>query len=155
MQVRPQTIDALSRTEDVRLRDIFESIPKDCFQIQPLRAWATLLRVLGCFGLLTWLLVELPLTGGVDLLWQIPALTALWVLQGWTLLGLFVLGHDCGHRAFVPQAALNKLVGHLCMSPLSNAFHTWVVTHDCDCGRVGGPRKIMAYAVSTPPTRTH
>ena len=130
MQVRPQDIDARSRTEDVRLRDIFESIPGECFRVQPLRAWWALARVVGCFSLLTWLLLKVELTGGVDLFWQVPSLAVLFLLQGWTLLGLFVIGHDCGHRAFSKRAWVNQVVGHLCMSPLANAFQTWVVTHD-------------------------
>ena len=130
MQACPQTIDARSRSEEVRLRDIFESIPRSCFKIQPGRAWWALARVGGSFALLTWALLALELTGGMDLLWQVPSLGLLFVLQGWTLLGLFVLGHDCGHRAFSEHAWVNQVVGHICMSPLANAFHTWVVTHD-------------------------
>jgi len=98
--------------------------------VNPLRAWWALTRVTGSFAILTWAIVQLPLTEGWDLLWQLPALGVLFVLQGWTLLGLFVLGHDCGHRAFSRRGWVNQVVGHLCMSPLANAFQTWVVTHD-------------------------
>ena len=125
MHSRPRAIDALTRSTDLRLRDIFESIPKACFRIQPLRSWWALIRVLGCFGLMTWAIVAVPMTSGTALLWQVPLLCGLWLLSGLSLLGLFVLGHDCGHRAFSERTWVNRLVGHLCHSPLANAFQTW------------------------------
>jgi omega-6 fatty acid desaturase (delta-12 desaturase) len=130
MTVLPQTIDARTRHEDVQLTDIRGSIPAACFEQRPAIAWFTLARVVGGFVLITALLLNLDLTLGASLLWQLPVLAVLWVLQGWNLLGLFVLGHDCGHRSFSRRPWVNRWVGHLCMSPLANAFHTWVVTHD-------------------------
>jgi omega-6 fatty acid desaturase (delta-12 desaturase) len=130
MTSRPRTIDALSRQTDVRLRDIFETIPKPCFVISAWRSWASLVRVIGSFALLTWAIIAVPLSSGTDLLWQVPVHGILWLLSGLSLLGLFVLGHDCGHRAFSNKPWVNRLVGHICHSPLANAFQTWVVTHD-------------------------
>jgi omega-6 fatty acid desaturase (delta-12 desaturase) len=130
MQSNPRRIDALSRSSQLRLRDLSETIPKQCFEIQAVRAWTTLLRVLCCFGLASGGLVAVPLDAGAALAWQLPLHGLLWVLSGLSLLGLFVIGHDCGHRAFSKRAWVNRLVGHLCHSPLANAFQTWVVTHD-------------------------
>jgi omega-6 fatty acid desaturase (delta-12 desaturase) len=130
MDVRPATIDARSRTESVRLRDLRDVIPAECFQIDALRSWFTLFRILATIAAFTTAIHFTPLTPDLNLLWQAPLLGLLWLFDGWAMVGLFVLGHDCGHRAFSKRTWVNKLVGHICMSPLSNALHTWTVTHD-------------------------
>ena len=130
MEVRPFTIDKLTRSQSVRLRDLRDSIPEECFQIDAARSWWTLIRILGCIGILMGAIHALPLSWGAELMWQAPALCVLWLLTGWAMVGLFVLGHDCGHKAFSKKRWVNKVVGHLCMSPLSNALRTWTVTHD-------------------------
>jgi omega-6 fatty acid desaturase (delta-12 desaturase) len=130
MQVRPFTIDKLTRSQSVRLRGLRDAIPAECFKIDPAQSWWTLFRIFGCIGVLMSAIHTLPLSWGPDLVWQAPILCALWLLTGWAMVGLFVLGHDCGHKAFSRTRWVNKVVGHLCMSPLSNALHTWTVTHD-------------------------
>lgn len=129
-QVRPQNVDAQSRAEDLSLAEIRRAIPRECFQIQPLRAWWTVLRVLMTIAVCPLMLYLLPLGQGPALIWQIPAHVLLWTFYGWALVGLFVIGHDCGHRAFSKRDWVNTLMGHLCMFPLVNSFHTWRVTHD-------------------------
>jgi omega-6 fatty acid desaturase (delta-12 desaturase) len=126
----PSSVDALTRSDDVRLRDLYDAIPSACFQISPVRSWLTLLRILACIGTLIAAILALPLSWGPELLWQGPALVMLWLALGWSMVGLFVLGHDCGHHTFSERQWVNLWVGHLCMSPLSNALHTWTVTHN-------------------------
>jgi omega-6 fatty acid desaturase (delta-12 desaturase) len=130
VSICPKSVDARTRSESIRLADIRAVIPSACFEQDAKVAWFTIARVFVSFGLLSWARVALELRWGVALLWQLPALGGLWLLQGWSLLGMFVLGHDCGHRSFSRRPWVNKIVGHICMSPLANAFHTWVVTHD-------------------------
>jgi omega-6 fatty acid desaturase (delta-12 desaturase) len=130
MQVRPLSIDRLTRTDAVRLKDLKDVIPAECYEIKRFRSWLTLIRIVSCIAILTLAIHHAPISEGLALLWQVPLLMSLWVLQGWTMMGLFVLGHDCGHRAFSKNKWVNKLIGTLCFSPLSNALHTWTVTHD-------------------------
>jgi len=108
------------------------AIPADCTTISPWRSWGALVRILVCAaGCLTVLsLVRPTVSGGIALVWQIPSLIALWVIYGWVLVGLFVLGHDCGHHLFSRRRWVNTLVGHLCLSPLANGYHAWRLTHD-------------------------
>ena len=130
MTVEPHTIDKLTRTESVRLKDLKDAIPSDCFEISAARSWFTLFRIIACIAIITVAIHHVPITADTGLLWQLPLLMVLWLLQGWTMMGLFVLGHDCGHRAFSRRKWVNKIIGTLCFSPLSNALHTWTVTHD-------------------------
>ncbi|MEE2902713.1 MAG: fatty acid desaturase [Myxococcota bacterium] len=130
MDVQPHTIDQLSREKDVRLRDLWKVIPKDCFEIKPAKSWFTFFRICFCISAFSYAIYLVPVGRGPELLWQIPVLCCLWLLQGFTVTGLFVLGHECGHRAFSKRKWVNQVIGHICFSPLSNALHTWTVTHD-------------------------
>ena len=126
----PLSVDERTRAERISLTRIRAAIPTELTKIQALRSWAALARVVACVAVFPPLLYLIRLEPGPALLWQAPALLTLWVLFGWTLVGLFVLGHDCGHGAFSRRRWVNTVIGHLCMAPLSNGFHTWCVTHD-------------------------
>lgn len=128
----PRDVDERLTESPVTLARIRRSIPTECFVISPWRSWGTLLRVFGCAAVLLALLalVQPGDRGSGALLWQVPALVALWVLYGWVLVGLFVLGHDCGHRSFSRRRWVNTLVGHVCLAPLANAYQAWRLTHD-------------------------
>jgi len=43
--------------------------------------------------------------------------------------GLWVIGHECGHRAFSPSNTVNDIVGLLVHSLLLVPFHSWRITH--------------------------
>src|SRR5262245_53674152 len=61
---------------------------------------------------------------------QLLGLMVVWLLYGWTLVGLFVIGHDSGHQSFSRRKWVNEVVGHLTMSPLGSGFHAWKLTHN-------------------------
>ncbi|MCB9229475.1 MAG: fatty acid desaturase [Deltaproteobacteria bacterium] len=52
------------------------------------------------------------------------------LLLGVCLGGLFVVGHDCGHRSFSRSIRLNNLVGYLTTSLVCWPFHLWRKDHD-------------------------
>jgi len=51
------------------------------------------------------------------------------LLQGTILTGLWVIGHECGHRAFSASSAVNDFVGLIVHSLLLVPFHSWRITH--------------------------
>ncbi len=126
----PRDIDARSRHDATTLADVRRAIPARCFTPSTARSLASLLRVLAIIAVCIALEARLSLGSGASLLWQVPAMIALWLVHGFSLLGLFVIGHDCGHRSFSRRAWLNSVVGHLCMSAMSNGFLSWQLTHD-------------------------
>jgi omega-6 fatty acid desaturase (delta-12 desaturase) len=127
---RPQAVDERTREEEVALRQVRQAVPRDLLKPNIVRSWWTLFRVLGCVAVCLYSLFLLRPSYGIGLVWQIPLLMGLWVLYGWVLVGLFVVGHDCGHRSFSKRKWINDLVGYFCMSPLANSFHTWRLTHN-------------------------
>ncbi len=105
---------------DVQLRDIIKTIPKEYFQKNPLKAWSRVLISLvsaivgyAAIALSPWYLLPLA-----------------WIWTGTTLTGWFVIGHDCGHRSFANRRWVNDLVGHIAMLPLIYPFHSWRIKHD-------------------------
>ena len=126
----PASIDALSRTEDLSLRGIRQAIPRHCFRRDRLRSWWTLFRILGCLAACLLALSTLRISGGMTLAWQLPLLMMVWLIYGWVLVGLFVVGHDCGHGSFSKHRWVNDVVGALCLVPLGNSPETWKLTHN-------------------------
>ena len=43
--------------------------------------------------------------------------------------GLWVVAHECGHRAFAKQDWINYLVGHVLHTALLVPFHPWRISH--------------------------
>lgn len=105
---------------ELTIRNILKTLPPDCFHKSPWRAWlgvlvSTLAVTIGYWGLITapWFL-----------------LPPLWVFTGTALTGFFVLGHDCGHRAFSSNRWVNDIVGHILFLPLLYPFYPWRFQHD-------------------------
>ena len=130
MTPRPRDVDARTRLDTLTLDDVRRAIPRELFTPNPLQSTWSLVRAAVCIALCVWLLARVPLTLGWPLLWELPALVAIWVLHGWVLVGVFLIGHDCGHGSFSSKRWVNTVVGWVCMAPLANSFYTWRVTHD-------------------------
>lgn len=100
-------------------RSLRAAVPARCFAPSALRSLASLTRDLAV------------LAGLYALAWQAPAWSAplFWLAQGTMLWALFVLGHDCGHGAFVRSRRVNDLVGTLLHTPLLVPYHAWRISH--------------------------
>jgi len=105
---------------DFKLKDILKTLPKECFQKNPRKAWMTVFTnvvmvVLGyaAIAVSPWYLLPIA-----------------WFFTGTALTGFFVIGHDCGHRSFAKRRWVNDWVGHLFMMPLIYPFHSWRILHN-------------------------
>lgn len=128
--VDPIAVDRHLRDNSIALADVRAAIPKSLRRPSAVRSWWALFRVFGSAAVCLFALSQIQLEYGPSLWWQVPALLAMWLVYGWVLVGLFVLGHDCGHQAFSRRRWVNEVVGHLCMAPLFNSYQTWRLTHD-------------------------
>ncbi|GAB1539365.1 fatty acid desaturase [Scytonema sp. NUACC21] len=119
------TIDSHKPTSDpsrseLTLKDIIKTLPQECFQHNPPKAWTqlsinVLMVVLGYASLIVAPWYLLPLA---------------WFFTGTALTGFFVIGHDCGHRSFSKRRWVNDVVGHVMMMPLIYPFHSWRIGHN-------------------------
>lgn len=57
-------------------------------------------------------------------------LLPLWILAGFTISGLFVIGHDAAHGALFKSKRLNWWIGQIAMLPSLHAFHQWAYGHN-------------------------
>lgn len=130
MSISPIRVDDHCLDSGLRLAQIRQCLPADILVHRPRMAWWSLTRALLLLALGPLILTQLQFTQGGDLLWQIPAHLACWILTGFALVGLFTIGHDAGHEAFSAHPSVNTFVGHLCMFPLVNSYAVWVITHD-------------------------
>ena len=109
------------------LGDIKKAIPPHCFNRSVLRSGAALLRDLIIVGALYYVAdtfiptLPKPLT---YIAWPIY-----WYLQGAYLLGLWLLGHDCGHHALSDYQWLNDSVGFVLHTFLFTPYYSFKYTH--------------------------
>ena len=52
-----------------------------------------------------------------------------WVCQGCILTGLWVIAHECGHRAFSDNIVFGDIVGLILHSSLLVPYHAWRISH--------------------------
>jgi len=105
---------------NIRLRDILKTLPRECFQKNPVKAWTSVL--------INILMVVLGYGAIAISPWYL--LPCAWIFTGTALTGFFVIGHDCGHRSFSNRRWVNNWLGHIIMLPLIYPFHCWRILHD-------------------------
>lgn len=116
----PPAPSAPSTKPDFTLRDIIATIPRECFEKDMTKAWASVA-----------LSIVASILGYVSIVyspWYL--LPFAWFFTGTALTGFFVIGHDCGHRSFAKSRRTNNIVGHLAFLPLMYPFHAWRILHD-------------------------
>jgi acyl-lipid omega-6 desaturase (Delta-12 desaturase) len=107
-------------TPETTLRDIINTVPKECFEKNEPRAWLGVVFSICAAALGYFVTAIAP--------WYL--LPFAWIFTGTALTGFFVLGHDCGHRSFSSRVWLNDLVGHIMFLPLLFPFHPWRLKHN-------------------------
>lgn len=106
--------------KDLKLSDIMETIPKEVFQKNPWKAGLCVLLTIVASAV------------GVFWIYKSPwfLLPFAWFYTGTAWTGLFVIAHDCGHRAFAKSRLVNDIVGTLCLLPLIYPFEAWRIQHN-------------------------
>jgi len=115
-----QRTDAYTLTPETTLRDVINTLPAECFQKKPLRAWW------GVFYNAVAVAVGYVLVAYSP--WYLLPFSCFFL--GTALTGFFVLTHDCGHRSFSDKLWVNDLMGHILSLPVLYPFHCWRIKHD-------------------------
>jgi omega-6 fatty acid desaturase (delta-12 desaturase) len=108
----------------VTLGQIIKSIPKEAYEKDESKALRSLVVTLVANALGMYLLYISPF-------WLLPVV---WAYCGTAATGLFVIGHDCGHRSFMKSIFWNDAIGTLTMAPLLYPFHAWRIQHNVHHG---------------------
>lgn len=130
MRLTTQELDRHGRTHALTLKPLVRAIPRDCYRLSAWRAWGTLARQLSVIALLAWATSQVTVHGDWRALLELPALAALWCLQGAAFTGIYILGHDCGHYAFSRRRWVNDALGQLIMSSLIASYTAWKLVHN-------------------------
>jgi acyl-lipid omega-6 desaturase (Delta-12 desaturase) len=85
----------------------------------------TLIRAWGLVFITQYLLWIIP-DAPVWYLVKVP----LFFVSGLSFVGLFVIGHDCGHNSFSKYRWLNFITGTVCHFTIMNGFLAWKFAHD-------------------------
>ncbi|MEL7008994.1 MAG: fatty acid desaturase [Cyanobacteria bacterium J06588_4] len=121
--VFPQSSESSSSpqlADDVKLRDIISTLPKEVFVKNPRKAWTKLVINVVCVAAAYWTVAVSP--------WYL--LPVAWIFLGTSLQGFFVIAHDCGHRSFSNRIWVNDLVGHAMTLLIIYPYHAWRLLHN-------------------------
>jgi len=105
---------------NVTLSQIQKTIPKEAFEKDDSLAVRSLVVTIVAVSLGLILIHISPF-------WLLPFV---WIYTGTAATGLFVIGHDCGHRSFFKSLFWNDVVGTLTFAPLLYPFHAWRIQHN-------------------------
>lgn len=117
------------------LKQLRAVIPKHCFKRSSARSFAYLARDLCCVFAIGYCGTCI---GVPDALVHRPWLASpvywsqwafYWFWQGTFMTGIWVIAHECGHRAFSSKTIVNDTVGLLLHSTLLVPYHSWRISH--------------------------
>jgi omega-6 fatty acid desaturase (delta-12 desaturase) len=103
------------------LKPVIDVIPEHCYQRSLGRGLFLLARDLVFYGFAIWGLLSTN-----NPLFLVP----LWLLAGFSVAGLFVLGHDAAHGSLFDSKRLNAVVGRLTMLPSLHVTSAWEFGHN-------------------------
>ncbi|RYC61569.1 hypothetical protein CHU98_g4643 [Xylaria longipes] len=115
---------------DYTISDIHKAIPKHCFEISTVTGVSYVLRDLACAASI-WYLFTTYLTP--ENIPSTPLRAVFWgfytFIQGCFGLGLWVLGHECGHQTLTSSSTLNDSLGFVLHSALLSPYYSWKISH--------------------------
>ncbi|KAI5475986.1 hypothetical protein MNV49_000545 [Pseudohyphozyma bogoriensis] len=113
--------------------ELHAAIPAHCFQRSTLRSLPYLVAQVAIVGGLFYSATQIDSVAVGDRtttrILQCGAWWIYWTVQGMFMMGLWILGHECGHRAFSPHKLVNDVFGFLLHSFLLVPYHSFRISH--------------------------
>eukprot|EP00252_Welwitschia_mirabilis_P017664 TRINITY_DN390_c0_g1_i1.p1 TRINITY_DN390_c0_g1~~TRINITY_DN390_c0_g1_i1.p1 ORF type:complete len:443 (-),score=57.76 TRINITY_DN390_c0_g1_i1:241-1569(-) len=106
--------------DNVTLKTIADTLPREVFEIDDIKAWKTVAITVAAYSLGLFLIAKAP--------WYLLPLA--WAWTGTAVTGFFVIGHDCAHKSFSKNKLLEDIVGTLAFLPLIYPYEPWRFKHD-------------------------
>ncbi|CAO2188367.1 unnamed protein product [Urochloa humidicola] len=104
----------------VTLKDVMDTLPKEVFEINDVKAWTSVLISVTSYALGLFFIAKSP--------WYLLPLA--WAWTGTAVTGFFVIGHDCAHKSFSRNKLVEDIVGTLAFMPLIYPYEPWRFKHD-------------------------
>lgn len=118
---RPPTDAPAEPARTGSLLPAIRAVPDECYENPTWKGLAYFGRDLAVYALALWGLASTNT-------WYL--LIPLWILAGFAVAALFIVGHDAAHGALFKQGWLNGLVGRVAMLPSLHVYESWVVGHN-------------------------
>ncbi|KAK7265095.1 hypothetical protein RJT34_32711 [Clitoria ternatea] len=106
--------------DNVTLKDVVNSLPKEVFEIDDVKALKSVLISVTSYALGIFMISKAP--------WYLLPLA--WAWTGTAITGFFVIGHDCAHKSFSRNKLVEDIVGTLAFMPLIYPYEPWRFKHD-------------------------
>lgn len=139
--------------------DIRRAIPAHCFERPLTKSFSYLfgdLLIVGLFLYLSTFIDSVASDALVGATWG-PVLrhvlwTVYWIAQGCVMTGLWVIGHECGHRGFADSEFINDAVGLVVHSALLVPYFAWQLSHKRHHSNTGSVEhdEVFVPALATP-----
>merc|ERR1712130_410028 len=117
--------------DNVSLSNIIQSLPPEVFAIDERKAWGAVTLTTGAVAASIFMIANSP--------WYLLPLA--WAFAGTAWTGMFVIGHDCGHRSFSKNKLVEDVVGTIMFMPTS-WLRTPRGTPSCRNSRPPGTRRL-------------
>ncbi|KAJ3128158.1 Delta(12)-fatty-acid desaturase [Nowakowskiella sp. JEL0407] len=112
------------------LKKVRDAIPKHCFQRNVFTSLSYVLRDFTMAAILFYGALHIDTTlNGISPYLPYVAWPLYWWAQGAVCTGMWVLAHECGHRAFSNYQWVDHTVGYILHSALLVPFYSWKITH--------------------------
>lgn len=153
------------KVPDFTPQDLLSAIPSHCFERSTFKSSLYLLADFAMVAALvyaaTWIdtlstYVHFSTSFASESAVQTAVRYTMWALysfaQGLVFTGIWVIAHECGHRAFSPSKDVNNTVGWFLHSALLVPYHSWRISH---ARHHAGTGHMTRDEVFVPRTREH
>lgn len=117
----------LVKPEEITYGFLRSKIPAHCFERSAIKSFAYLARDILYSSVLVYAALHIDLLPTTTQ--RVCAWTAYTFLQGCVGVGMWIIGHECGHGAFSAFPMLNDVVGWAIHSLLMVPYFSWKITH--------------------------
>ncbi|KAF2146029.1 uncharacterized protein K452DRAFT_294640 [Aplosporella prunicola CBS 121167] len=135
---------------DYTIKQIYDAIPKHCFERSAVRSLSYVARDLIVLGSVFYACHTYVTPEYIP---SMPVRAVLWalytVVQGLFATGIWVLAHECGHQAFSPSKVLNDTVGWVLHSALLVPYFSWKISHGKHHKATGHMTRDMVFIPKT------
>jgi len=113
---------------DTTFKMVRDAVPQHCFERNTLRSLLTLAHDIFLGSALVYAVTKITtaLAGStyVPFVWIMY-----WIAAGTVMLGIWNLGHECGHNSFSSNKTVNTIVGLIVHSAVLTPYHSWRISH--------------------------
>ena len=111
---------------DFSIKQLRDAVPPHCFERSLVKSFSFLLWDLSWISILS---MSATYIDSLQVEFRYVFWPLYWYFQGALMTGVWIIAHECGHRAFSEYAWVDNTVGWVLHSALLVPFYSWKITH--------------------------